>query len=165
MKFSHKTLYAISGAIWLGIGIMLLNLGLKFIMHGFQANTFNDEGYSNLITKLSTLCGSYHNASIILIVFAILIGFLKGRMVLQKNAMRSFERISKLPNPTSLSNLYSKANLLILAGMSGMGMLMNALQMPFDIRGFIDIAVGCGLMQGSIAYFHLLSKDGPATVR
>jgi hypothetical protein len=158
MKFSHKTLYAISGAIWLVIGMMLLNLGLKFVMHGFQGPTFVADGYSSLFPTLASISGGNDNASIILIVFAILVGFIKGRTVLQKAAMRSFDRISKLSNPTSLSNLYNRANLLLIFVMMGLGMLMNLFQMSFDIRGFIDIAVGCGLMQGSVAYFHLLTR-------
>ncbi len=136
IKTRHSTLYAISGIIWLGIGMMLLNLGLGF------------------------LCAS-QDVNYILIALGIIIGFAKGRFVMQKAALRSHERIAKLENPTTISQLYTRSNILIIACMMGLGMLMKILQLPNDVRGFIDTAVGCALMQGSLAYFRLMAAPVP----
>ncbi len=165
IKTNHRTLYAISGAIWLGIGVMLLNLGLGFLMQGFQAGVFVKDGYSGLFMWLSSVSGGFDNAAIIMVALSLVLGLAKGRFVMQKAALKSSVRIAKLANPTSITNLYTRSNLILIAGMMGLGMLMKILALPLDIRGAIDTAVGCALMQGSLAYFRLMTgpADQPST--
>ena len=115
MKTRHSTLYALSGAIWLGIGMMLLNLGLGFIMHGFQGHIFIQDGYSKLFSWLAEISGGHEFAAIGLIVFSLFVGFAKGRFVLQKAAIKSANRIAKLANPTPITNLYTRSNLITLS--------------------------------------------------
>lgn len=158
IKTRHSTLYAISGFVWLGVGIMLLNLGLKFLMHGFQQGIFVQNGYSRIFTGLSSVVGGAEYAAIGLVLFGLVLGIAKGRFVMQKAAKKSAVRISKLANPTSITNLYSRSNIILLAIMMGLGMLMKVLELPYDIRGTVDVAVGCALMQGSLAYFRLMSE-------
>jgi len=158
MKTRHSTLYALSGIIWLGVGIMLLNLGLGFLMAGFQGQSFVTNGYSSFFFWLSSFTNGYDTTAILLIALALILGFAKGRFVLQKTALKSHERIAKLENPTTIGNLYTKSNFIIIAIMMGLGMLMKALNLSNDIRGFIDVAVGCALMQGSLAYFRLMMQ-------
>lgn len=152
---SHRTLYIISGAVWLVVGCMLLNLGIKFLMHGLGAAGFAIDGYSSLFVWITSLTSSAENAAIVLVALALLLGFAKGKLVMQKAALKTQMRLSQLPNPTSLKQLYSKANLILLFLMMGMGMLMNKLQLPYDIRGMIDVAVGSALIQGALCYFRL----------
>src|SRR5262249_37560364 len=125
IKLSHRTLYAISGAVWLMIGIMLVNLGLGLIMHGFQEKGFVEEGYSGFFFSLASLTRGFDNAAIVLVVISLTIGFLKGRLVLQKAALKSSYRIAKLANPTSFTNLYTPANLILIGCMMALGMLMK----------------------------------------
>lgn len=158
IKTSHNTLYALSGLLWLGIGVMLLNLGLGFLMHGFQGSVFVEDGYSSLIKKISTFTGGFDYAAIFLVILSLLVGFTKGRFVMQKAALKSAARISKLPNPTSFLNIYNRSNLILIAIMVGLGMTMKYLALPYDIRGSIDIAVGSALMQGSLAYFRRMTR-------
>ncbi len=158
MKSSHKTLYALSGLVWFGVGIMLLNLGLGFLMQGFQRGTFNEEGYSSLFTWCGGLTGRFDYVAILFIAISLAVGFAKGRFVLQKTALRSADRIAKLTNPTPITNLYTRSNLAIIGGMMCLGMFMKVLNLPVDIRGAIDTAVGCALMQGSLAYFQLMGR-------
>lgn len=165
IQVSHRTLYAISGAIWLAIGMMLLNLGLGFLMHGFHDKIFVEDGYSPLFTGIASLTGGFDNAAIVLVVFALIIGFLKGRLVLQKAALKTQNRISKLSNPTLLTNIYTPANFIIIGCMMGLGMLMKYLALPFDIRGMIDTAVGCALMQGAVTYFQMMSTQAKGSLR
>lgn len=159
MKTRHSTLFALSGIIWMGIGIMLLNLGLGFLMHGFQGNVFIQDGYSGFFMWLSQTINGYDYAAVFLIAIGLVVGFAKGRFMLQKAAYKSHARISKLANPTSVTNLYSRGNLILIAIMMGMGMLMKVLNLSYDIRGTIDVAVGCALMQGSLAYFRMMSTS------
>lgn len=159
MKTRHSTLYALSGIIWMGIGIMLLNLGLGFLMQGFHGSHFTKDGYSGLFMWLSEAINGYDYAAVLLIALGLIVGFAKGRFMLQKAAYKSHARISKLENPTSISNIYSRSNLILIAIMMGLGMLMKVLNLPNDIRGTIDVAVGCALMQGSLAYFKMMSNS------
>lgn len=163
IKTSHRTLYAISGAIWLGVGIMLLNLGLGFIMQGFQGHSFITSGYSSLFTSLASTTGGFELAAIIVIAVSLLVGGIKGRLVMQKAAQKSFNRISQLANPTPITNIYTRSNIAILAVMMSLGMLMKVVGLPLDIRGAIDTAVGCALMQGSLAYFRFMTSCSAKT--
>lgn len=142
MQVSHRTLLNISGIVWLAIGVMLLNLGIRFIMDGSFMQAENQFG------------------AIILIALALITGNIKGRFVLRKAAMRSFERIKLLSNPTPLSNIYSKANYILIGLMMGIGMGMKYLGIPPDVRGFIDIAVGAALIQGALCYFNMPTTCG-----
>ncbi|MBS0654205.1 MAG: hypothetical protein JSR46_00365 [Verrucomicrobia bacterium] len=158
IRLSHAKLYAISGAVWLVIGVFLLNLGLQLVVQGIQGEALALQNYSSFFTWLASLSRGYENAAIALIAISIMVGFLKGRLVLGKVAMRTQNRLQALENPTSLTNLYTKANFLIIAMMMGFGMLMRYFNVPNDIRGPIDIAVGTALIQGSVAYFTLTQK-------
>ncbi|HXF29174.1 MAG TPA: hypothetical protein VN457_04935 [Chlamydiales bacterium] len=130
---SHKTLLRISGAVWFAIGLMLLNLGLHFIM---EIDPKNNE-----------------TMIMVLIVSAVLIGHFKGRFMLGKVAAKSFDRISKLPNPTNIQNLYTKGNLIVIGLMMLLGMSIKYVGLSPTVRGFIDVAVGTALIQGSMRYF------------
>jgi hypothetical protein len=153
-RVSHPTLYALSGIVWLSIGLMLLNTGLVLIMTGFQTRPFCFDSYSGFFAWFATVTGGPENAGVIVIGLALAIGFFKGRFVMQKAAQKSFERINTLPSPTSITNLYTRSNLLIIGFMIALGMSMKHLGLPLDIRGMIDTAVGAALMQGAVGYFH-----------
>ena len=139
MQCSHKTLLTISGVIWLSIGLFLLNLGITFITQG-------------------QLTGQ-ENSSMFYIVIALIVGQFKGRFVMTKAAQRSFDRITALKNPTSLNNLYTRGNYLLIVLMMGLGMLMKYISLPYMIRGFIDIAVGAALIQGALAYIRFAGQS------
>lgn len=136
MKINHSPLILISGLIWLIAGISLLQLGLKLLV--------------------ITPEGAYAEGVTLLIAVALLIGILKGKYVLKKSAMRIVDRILSLPNPVSIAKAYSKKYLLLLAVMVGLGMLVKHSGMREDIRGFIDVAIGAALIQGSTHYFRQL---------
>jgi hypothetical protein len=159
IKTRHSTLYALSGIVWLAVGVMLLNLGLGFLMHGFQGNSFVQDGYSGLFSFMSFYTGTADYAAIALIIFGLVVGIAKGRFVMQKAAQKSAIRIAKLENPTSITNLYSRSNIILLGIMMCLGLGMKLFALPYDIRGTIDVAVGCALIQGSLAYFRLVTSS------
>jgi F0F1-type ATP synthase assembly protein I len=125
MKCEQSKLIIFSGMLWLGVGIFLLNLGL---------------------TLLST-------EPLFLIPLALIIGVAKGRFVLRKSALRVMDRIRSLPNPAPIAQAYSLGYIILIASMIGIGVLIKVFQCPNDIRGFVDTAVGAGLIQGSLHYF------------
>lgn len=148
----HKTLYVISGLVWLAIGAALFKLGA-----GFLYTSINLTEGTPLLSSIQPLL-SVENALVVLVALALVVGVLKGRVVLQKSAKRSCERIRNLPEPVSIFSIYSLGNYLIIAFMMGLGMSMKYISLPLDIRGFIDIAVGAALIEGSRYFFRASSK-------
>ena len=116
---SCKTLLIVSGAVWLVIGTFLLSLGLRFIFEGSEEAMVR----------------------VVLIGVAALVGGLKGTFVLGKVARRSFDRISAIKEPTSLRDLYTKGNLVVIAFMMMLGMGMKYIGLAPLVRGFIDVGV------------------------
>ena len=99
------------------------------------------------------MIGDNGNTCTAFIAFGMLLGYVKGNFVMKKAAMGTFVRISALPNPAPLSKLYTKANYILIAGMMGLGLLMRLFEVAYDIRGFIDTAVGIALIQGAVQQF------------
>jgi len=133
MHISKSILLKISGAVWLGVGMMLLNLGAHFLIElGPTGNEW------------TLIC---------LIILAVMIGQVKGRTVLAKVATRSFHRISAISHRTTIKDLYTRKDFIVIGLMMLLGMSMKSLGLPPAVRGFIDIAVGTGLVQGALRYF------------
>lgn len=86
---------------------------------------------------------------------ALAIGYLKGRFVLKKSALRIVNRLKKLDEPVRWIDLYGKANWIVLLIMAGLGMFFRFATgiVPVEVRGFICIAVGTALLQGSTIYY------------
>ncbi len=155
----HKTLYRISGALWLLIGIFLLRTGIYHMLSGWDGRAFSTENYSFFFTWLATTFSSKENAAAIMIALSILLGTLKGRIALAKAAVRNKKRIAALENPISIKNLFTKQMYLLILAMMGLGLLLKNLHLSSDIRGFIDIAVGTALIKGAIGYFKPVQKE------
>ncbi len=93
------------------------------------------------------------NSAAALVAFALMIGYFKGKYVMRKSANRIVARIQGLPNPISLFKAYHPAYFILIASMMGIGMFIKALGLPNEIRGFIDVAIGSALINGSMNYF------------
>ncbi len=151
MRIKQIPLIVLSGLTWFAIGIFLMTLGLNFLTEAAKDKTVS----FFLIDSLSKLAGNREQASLLLIVIGLAVGFAKGRLVLAKSAARVVRRILSLPNPVPLSQAYSKGYLMLIAGMVLMGMSLKWLQLPIDIRGVVDVAIGSALMNGAIAFIRL----------
>lgn len=149
MQFRHATLITISGLIWLAVGTFLLSLGLNLLVGTIQS-TESPHPLLDLLTFLTA-----EQNVILLISLALAIGYFKGKYVLSKSAQRVTTRICSFPNPTNLKNLYSMPYYLLIGGMMALGMLIKIFGAPSDIRGFVDIAIGTALINGSMLYFRL----------
>jgi len=154
MKFKHRTLIMIAGLVWFAIGIFLLSLGIRFIMETVRDPSLAYQpGRFSMLALVANFVSDRNNAVIILLTFGLLLGFLKGRMVLGKTAQRQVTRISTLPNPANLRHLYTKAHYILIASMIGLGISLRFIPITLDTRGMIDIAVGSALMNGAMLYF------------
>ena len=147
--FKHKTLIITAGMVWFAAGIFLLQLGLR-LLTGLIAP---DASFSSLFTSLSKTLGSYENSVVALIAIGLVIGFYKGRFVLAKSAKRVIARIRTFEEPTSIARMYSLPYYLLLLAMMGLGMAIKAFNVPMDIRGTVDVAIGAALINGSMLYF------------
>ena len=152
MKLRHTSLMTISGALWLIVGTSLLIKGLQLLVASGQTNQ------GTLINQIGFYVGSGEYAAVVLIALSLFIGYMKGKHVLAKTVQRCVNRIQSFPNPTSLTNIYSRGYYFLLAGMIGLGMCTRLLGFPDDLRGIIDTAVGAALIQGAIHYFRATQK-------
>ena len=146
-RFSHAALIILSGVIWFAVGCFLMSLGARFLV-----NAITLPG-APLLQWMSSLTGGKEESALILVLAALLVGKFKAKKVLSKAAGRGISRLHAMSAPLSLTALYSKPYLLLLALMMAMGMGMNFLGVPKDIRGLVDLTVGAALIQGSLYYF------------
>lgn len=149
LKLSHAALVFLSGLVWFAVGCFLLPLGLKLLM----ASTQPSDAYTPLIAMLSQHLGGAQQVALILIAAGLLIGYYKAKYVLSKSVRRSIARIQALPNPSSLLSMYSRAYLILLAVMVGLGISIKFFGVPNDIRGAIDVAIGAAMLNGAMIFF------------
>ena len=152
MKVRQGVAIALSGITWMGIGILLLIKGFSFIL---TPSSLGDGAI--FLPSLSSWVGSAQQASLLLMCSAIFIGFLKGRLVLRRSADRIISRILSLPNPCSILSIDPRSYLSLLGSMMALGMGLKWIPIPYDLRGFIDIAIGSALTNGSAFYFRQLT--------
>ena len=154
MKLKPSILIVISGLVWLAVGIYLMQLGIGFLLEGYTTALAKGSG-TPLINWLAPYMGGVELTALFLIVVALYIGYIKGRYVLGKAAQRGVARIQALPKPIALSKIYAPRYYLLLGLMILIGMSMKWLGVPKDWRGFVDVAIGAALINGSIIYFRL----------
>lgn len=145
MRLHPISLVVLSGILWLGIGVLLLMKGLRFVVHAPENCA--------LLNKLMPHVGGRDQAIVLLIAIGLFAGLIKGRTVLLKAVKKTVKRILSLEAPIKLSEVYDKRYYILMLVMMSLGMLMRILHVPEDIRGTIDIAVGSALMNGAMAYF------------
>lgn len=146
-----------SGVIWCAVGAFLLLFGVKLVV--FSA--MEGAAHSALFTEIARMLKSGEQAALILVTSGLLLGFAKGRLVLSKTVVRVVNRIRALPEPIRFFDVYSAGYLALIASMILLGMMMRWLSVPSDIRGAIDIAVGCALINGAMFYFRSVLKKQP----
>lgn len=157
-KVTHTTLIFLSGFVWLIVGCFLLPLGLNFVIESLLQE--NSSLPHPILNFFAPYLGGIEPAALLLIALALVIGFLKGKRIFAKSVQRSVDRIRKLPNPASLSKIYTPGYYLLLGSMIFLGILVRYTTQ--DIRGGVDIAVGTALVTGAMLYFKqawLVSKQ------
>lgn len=159
MKLSHTKLIVISGLIWFGVGVYLLQLGLSLLLSGVQPAEMLADSQYPLLRALAPYTGSLEAAVIVLVMIALFIGYFKGRYVLGKSARRGVERIRSFANPAPLHRIYSAKYYILLACMVGLGISMKYLGLNNDVRGLIDAAIGSALINGAMIYFRLAQTE------
>ena len=150
---------AFSGVVWFTVGVFLLVFGVKLIVF---ASLEPGKG-TYLLSKLFALTKSKERAALLLLVLGLVVGFAKGRFVLSKTVARVANRISSLPEPIRISQVYPVGYIGLIGCMMLLGMAMKWFAVPLDVRGGIDVAVGSALMNGAMFYFRYLFKRKPVS--
>ncbi|MEK7703027.1 MAG: hypothetical protein AAB317_03605 [Nitrospirota bacterium] len=140
MMVSRDTHLKVAAGLWGTVGFCLLMAGLIFL-------------FGN--RSVSTLPGSTNEigmAERIGFVIALIIGFVKGQIVLPKVAAKNITRIHALPESSPLFMTFSVKSWMLVLGMILLGRLIRALGAPHFIVGAIYLAVGIALLLGSRVY-------------
>lgn len=154
MKLSHAKLIVISGLVWFGIGVYLLQLGLNLLLGGMQDLDLMVTHYP-LLRALLPYTGSIETAILVLVIVALSIGYFKGRYVLGRSAQRGVDRIRSFSNPAPLKNIYSQKYYLLIGSMIALGISIKYLGLSNDVRGLVDAIIGAALINGAMIYFRL----------
>jgi hypothetical protein len=87
---------------------------------------------------------------------ALSVGLLKGKFVLDKTARRVIDRTVTLQetNPfKSIFQMFGGKTIALIASMMGIGVVLRAAGVSFEIRGLIYLAVGAGLLWSCRQYW------------
>jgi hypothetical protein len=136
----------VSGFTWLAIGSLLTFKGLQLIANAIHNN-------NSLSVHLSGYFGSAQNGGSVLVALALILGMIKGRIILAKTVRRVVTRIRSLPKPILLKDVYSPIYLLLILSMIALGFSFRYLPISMDLRGMIDVAIGSALIHGAMLYF------------
>lgn len=161
MRLRHNFAIALSGMLWMGIGILLLTKGIRYLVEtGNSVLAGTHQGFS-LIQKVGEWTGKPEQGALIIIATGLLLGFFKGRVVLKKSVNRIVNRIRSHEGAIPLAKLYPKPYLFLLLGMMGLGFLFKVLPLPPDVKGLIDFTIGAALINGAMLYFRSLFTPTP----
>lgn len=153
MKLSHRTLLSLAALLWLVVGAILLPMGVGFLMDGVLTPQLVRDGSYPLLQAISPYSGGVESSVILLIAASLLIGSIKARRVFSKVVKKSVIKVSSLPNPAKVTAFFDRKYLILVGSMILLGISLRYFAVPKDIRGFINVAVGAALINGSSAYF------------
>ncbi len=117
----RKTLVLLAAMFWSLIGLYLLRRGWVLL----------------------------HGSDYLVIGVALVVGTFKSIMVFQRTALTNVERINKLGEQAPVAQVFSGKAWGLIAFMMALGMIMRFSGLPTELRGFVIIAVGWGLLLAS----------------
>ena len=134
----------IAASIWTIVGAGLLTMGSVFWFH-------------------FPYLGDLDTRHIAIGSAALTVGLLKGKFILDKTANRVIENTINLqePNPfKSIFQMFGGKTIALIASMMGIGVVLRAAGVSFEIRGLIYLAVGTGLLWSCRQYWTKLFQVG-----
>jgi hypothetical protein len=148
MRLNHRTAIVCSGMLWLVIGVMLLYKGMNLIMLAVQIPSS-----AILLPKIAPLTRGIEQAALILMCVGIFVGFMKAKFIFSKTVNRVVSRIVSFAEPVPISQIYTKGYIILILGMSALGMSLKFFHLPHDVLGLLDVVIGSALTQGAMLYF------------
>ncbi|GAB5410926.1 MAG: hypothetical protein ChlgKO_00400 [Chlamydiales bacterium] len=149
MEVEKKNAIKLCSLIWFGTGVFLMWKGLHLLSS--LENT-----KAPLLRFAAKYSSSFDQAVLLLIATALILGFLKGRVALRDVVNRT---ISRMQEKVALKNLFALRDLCLNAFMVVLGLLIRFLPITNDVRGFIDVVIGSGLMNGAMLFVRKLIYD------
>lgn len=150
-KVKSKTVIFLSLLLTFMVGIFLIRRGFTLLVASSQEFTILSAENFPLHALFHSLFGAFHTT--MLILCGCVVGYIKGKYVISKSTLRNVARLQSLPQPIKITQVYTLPYYLLIAGMISMGILLNALGIPSDIRGLINTAVGYALIEGSLVAY------------
>ena len=150
---SRRFAIILSGSIWLVAGLFLLFKGFSHLVLALHVLSDHKDLPLVLIPFLSSWAGSLQKGIIALLGTSLLLGFLKGRFILNRSAKRIVKHICSLPPTFPLKDLYPKTYYFLLPLMIAFGFGLKLTRVPLDVKGGIDSFVGVALISGAVFYF------------
>ncbi len=140
MNVSRSTHLKMAAGLWGMVGFGLLMAGLIFLFGHRTMSTLPGSGEEIGMTEWISFA------------VALIIGFVKGKMVLPKVAQKNIARIEALPEPSPFYMTYSAKSWMLVLGMIIIGRTIRFLGAPHFVVGAIYVAVGIALLLGSPVY-------------
>jgi len=150
LRFKPQFLVFLSGIPYFLAGVMLNRKGVGFLSEAAQLSDKLPSLTLPFVRALSFI-GDATAAMLCIVVLAVVAGIFKGRKVIVPGVSRNFARLQTMTADAPLTQLYDRKGWIILGVMMSLGMMINNLPVPIDIRGFIDVTVGIALIQGGVA--------------
>lgn len=91
-----------------------------------------------------------HGSDYLVVGVALLVGTLKSVMVFKQTALANVERINNLDEQVSVLQVFSAKAWGLIALMMALGMAMRFSGLSPEVRGFVILAVGWGLLLASL---------------
>ncbi|MEK7286563.1 MAG: hypothetical protein AAB035_04615 [Nitrospirota bacterium] len=140
MMVSRNTHLKIAAGIWGMVGFGLLMAGLFFLFGNRSVST---------LPGATTAIGLPEGIGFII---ALIIGFVKGQIVLPKVAKKNIARIMTLPEKSPIFTTFSVRSWTLVLGMILLGRFIRVMGAPHFVVGTIYMAVGIALLLGSRVY-------------
>ncbi|MDX8431546.1 MAG: hypothetical protein SNF33_07095 [Candidatus Algichlamydia australiensis] len=153
MKVSKKSAIKICFATWFLTGTLLLWKGLRFLSVEVK---FLGAKQLPLLRFAARYSRDLEQAILLLIATALIVGFIKGRIALRGVVNRT---IARMNDKVQLQSVFAPRELILIGFMIALGVSMRFLPIPIDVRGFVDVAIGSGLMNGAMLFLRKLIYD------
>jgi hypothetical protein len=136
------------GLLWMGMGLWLCYRGMRLLQAAVAAPE-----QAPCIQWLGGW-GGFQAGLLTLLALSLGIGFLKGRFVLRRAAVRLVSQWHAGARQFYRMLMVRTGPIVLL--MMGLGMALRFSGIPKDLHGAIDLAIGCALAQGGLAFVRAL---------
>ena len=94
----------------------------------------------------------------VLVALGVGLGFVKGRMVLEKSASKSVARILRRGDSKCIGGFFSWITWVFVLCMMGLGAFLRHSHLPREILGVLYTAIGAALLWGSQVFWRAWSR-------
>ncbi|NGX30677.1 MAG: hypothetical protein K940chlam8_00026 [Chlamydiae bacterium] len=145
MKLKHSQALRLTGIIWFFIGLFLVVSGVVFFFKAYEMQ--------DTTLWILPLFPAKEMGFFVLFLVAMILGFLKARFLLMRMVKKMTSKLLKMENPVVLKKLYPVTFYLLVFCMLSLGLILRLLHIPQDVKAFVMLTVGIGLLNGSALYF------------